>query len=409
MNLIIYIVLFLNVVTSTLYQPLKVSLILLALVASIFQLKSNTLLRLTFAKTLILIIVLILLPSFTAALIGFLNNNPGVLPMMPAFLVWPLLFSFLVFNRSHSLPFLDKLRTVLEYSAVIIYIITIILFASSTLPALSDLKSALLGLGLRSTVFASESIEFSSPFVGSLIFLCPYFLACYVLQQTEQKKKSENKYLLQFLFSCVALFFSGKRGFIVSFVLQLPYLLYFISSCQGSASYYKKLRPILLVSMMLFALFAFLDASTVSTAIDYFVLGFDDSGSYSASFTRLKQFQELLNLSAEYPLFGAGLGAIIPSKIHAAQPWAVELQYLGLLFHTGLFGIICYLASFTLFFSKVFAVSRTNPLARTSLFPLSCGLLAIIIANSTNPYMFKFDAMWFVFLPFAFLNYFCTI
>ena len=72
----------------------------------------------------------------------------------------------------------------------------------------------------------------------------------------------------------------------------------------------------------------------------------------------------------------------------------------------GLVGILVYGSAVICLFARGIAVTRQQPEAAIILIPLLSGLFCFLIANATNPYLEKFDHMWVLFLPVAFLNAF---
>lgn len=125
-------------------------------------------------------------------------------------------------------------------------------------------------------------------------------------------------------------------------------------------------------------------------------------GDASAEF-RGNQLIELLNGWTKKPIFGSGYGATI--TFLGQEYSSFELSYVATLYHTGLIGFTLYLLLFIWLFLNCFKlISETEPIS-IWLFPISIALFCFMIANATNPYLQKFDYMWVIFLPLAFINY----
>jgi len=126
--------------------------------------------------------------------------------------------------------------------------------------------------------------------------------------------------------------------------------------------------------------------------------------SNEAAYDRRLQFDALLAEWHESPLIGHGHGAAGAVMRDPEQPWAYELSYLALLFHTGLIGLAVYsIAVIWLVMSALKIVRHEQKLALV----VGCmvvGLYAFLIANATNPYLAKFDYLWTIFVLAAAVN-----
>ena len=102
---------------------------------------------------------------------------------------------------------------------------------------------------------------------------------------------------------------------------------------------------------------------------------------------------------------GAGLGATVSLRRSVDQPWAYELVYVDLLFQTGVVGLLVYTAGVGwIYWQCIKSMRRTRDLI-PRLLPVLAGTTGFLIANATDPYLAKFDYIWVLFLPIAYLNY----
>jgi O-antigen ligase len=109
------------------------------------------------------------------------------------------------------------------------------------------------------------------------------------------------------------------------------------------------------------------------------------------------------------PLIGQGLGASADSVVRSEeQPWAYELSYVALLFQVGLLGFIIYSSAVLWIFYAGLKIVRLRPDAAQIILPLLAGLAGLLLVNITNPYLFKFDYLWTIFLPVAAINAYRT-
>lgn len=137
---------------------------------------------------------------------------------------------------------------------------------------------------------------------------------------------------------------------------------------------------------------------------DQFLRAFDFSGEQAAGL-RSQQLSALIAGWIESPIVGQGLGATEKAIIRSPDmPWAYELSYAALLFHSGLLGVFVYSLAVLWVFYAGLRIVRHKPEAAQVVLPLIAGLAGFLIVNATNPYLSKFDFLWTIFLPVAAIN-----
>jgi hypothetical protein len=125
----------------------------------------------------------------------------------------------------------------------------------------------------------------------------------------------------------------------------------------------------------------------------------------AVAMSRRDMFFGLINGWLEQPLFGSGHGASVRGVIRAVDtPWAYELSYVALLYHTGVVGFVAYSAGPFWTFVKSRQIVRTGWPESPYLVATLVGTACFLLANATNPYLEKYDSIWIVFLPIAFIN-----
>jgi hypothetical protein len=135
-----------------------------------------------------------------------------------------------------------------------------------------------------------------------------------------------------------------------------------------------------------------------------FLRGFDFQHDVSAT-ARSSQLSVLLTEWAGTPLLGAGHGASAVGSIRSVEmPWAYELSYAALLFHTGLVGFIVYSAAVLWIYGMGARIVRGGGARAHYMLAVLVGLSCFLIGNATNPYLEKYDLLWVIFLPVALIN-----
>jgi hypothetical protein len=143
--------------------------------------------------------------------------------------------------------------------------------------------------------------------------------------------------------------------------------------------------------------------------------GFDVTSTEPGPSTRVDQFHYLIAGWEQSPLFGSGYGAVVPGfrprpdvllgiRLGITQPWSYELSYIALLYHTGLCGLGLYAAGVVWIFFTGWRIIRSGHPLALRLIPVLVGTACFLIANATNPYLEKYDYMWVIFLPLAYVN-----
>jgi len=144
---------------------------------------------------------------------------------------------------------------------------------------------------------------------------------------------------------------------------------------------------------------------SLATVWRMFLLGFDFARDVSAT-ARSNQLVALMTEWANSPLLGAGHGASAAGSVRSVdQPWAYELSYAALLFHTGLVGFIAYASAVVWLYAEGIRVIRDGGARASYMLAVLVGLTCFLIGDATNPYLEKYDLMWVIFLPVALINH----
>ena len=127
--------------------------------------------------------------------------------------------------------------------------------------------------------------------------------------------------------------------------------------------------------------------------------------------SRRDQFVALVGGWLEQPVFGSGHGAPAPGVIRSIEtPWAYELTYVALLYHAGIVGVVAYGSGLLWMFITARRIAATGWSQAPYLISTLVGLSSFLLANATNPYLEKYDSIWVLFMPVAFINvWFATL
>ena len=264
---------------------------------------------------------------------------------------------------------------------------------------------------LRSGFYPGH-VELQFPGMNSLSFLVPFALAALVNRPAGQSI-SRLKLTVVLVSSLCIVILSGRRALQLVTILS-PVLLLLFGSFQPSPQRAAMRRSLLWATA---ALLMLLGASVALVGPVYgitfqglgerFSEGFDFSASNvsDSSTGRVEQYFALTEGWREHPFLGAGIGATAHgSQRSDTQPWAYELYYLVVLFSTGLLGFSAYVAGVVWIYFQGIRMIRYGGLWARFMLPLLSGMSGFLISAGTNPYLLKFDGIWVIFLPLAFIN-----
>lgn len=103
---------------------------------------------------------------------------------------------------------------------------------------------------------------------------------------------------------------------------------------------------------------------------------------------RIEQTERLWAGFLESPVFGHGIGAVIPGYARSeARPWNFEMQYNMLLFQVGVVGALLLAASVVLVAWAAVRVVTRRVEARPAVFTTAAAALAVLAANALNGFL----------------------
>lgn len=340
-------------------------------------------------------------------LIGVINNTPGALRVSTVYVLWPLIFTVLISGVSTD-KMLSNLTKILIISliAIGIYDLSYILYAYGWLP-----KFLYISIDQGQAIgFYLGFVEFRLFNISSLLFLVPFCIAALFVWSDNPDMPISRKWLwISFILGMLLVFLSGRRA-LLGVVAISPFITlifkYFLPRKDSKLNRKKLIRTFVGLILILFGIYIYLYffyGFNLQSLIKMFLEGFDFQHSGGA-IARKAQFYALLEGWSKYPLFGAGHGAGVSYLRSTKQPWSYELYYVVLLYQTGLIGFLAYSSGLIWMFWKGIRIIRSGHSLGVHILPVLVGTACFLVGNATNPYLGKFDYMWVIFLPLAFVN-----
>ena len=401
-----YILFFLMLFVPTRYQPVKA--ILLALVLSIIL--TSILMhdgKIQIHKTVLMWTVFYLALGFFWISLGFIREAPGALRVSTVYLLWPVAYTALVAGISNEKILRTIIRALVFISiAIEIYSASYILHSAGLLP---DFLYIDIDQG-QAIGFYSGHVEYRLFSIDSLLFLVPFLVAALLTWPKNSDMPVSRRWLwCAFVLGIILVLLSGRRALLlivaISPVISLA-LRHFLPGRVGIRNKKLVIRVFtgcaVMLPVIIFGLSSVFDFN-MRSVWEMFSEGFDFTGDISA-LIRHDQFFALVDGWIQYPLFGAGHGAAVEFKRSLEMPWAYELFYVALLYKTGLIGFVLYASGVVWIFWMGVRMIRLGHALGIQILPVLTGTACFLIGNATNPYLGKYDYIWVIFLPVAFIN-----
>jgi hypothetical protein len=247
--------------------------------------------------------------------------------------------------------------------------------------------------------------------ISGLVFLVPYVVASLVVTPPDAPGALRRRWLwLAFVLGVVGTLLAGRKALLLTVmatplvVVALRQLLPAAERARSARSYR---RFVIAAGVLLAAMLVYLPATGRFDWGEFAAMirsGFDVEGDVGAS-ERYQQARALVTAWAAHPILGWGWGHGAPDFLRSEdRPWEYELQYVLLLFSTGVVGWLLYAAGVVWVYWTGGRVIRSGGPHATYMVAALTGLTAILFANGTNPYLVSAGNMWMVFLPIAIIN-----
>lgn len=401
-----YVLFFMMLFVPTVYQPIK-GVLLAATVGTILLRALGT------GRIALHPLVVALTCVFTAVGLFFLARgtiagNPGAIRMSTVYVLWPMVYVVLVAGAADPIA-LRRIFRLMVWATILIslYSVHYVLWELGVWPDSLYLR---LDLGHGFSDYGG-ALEFNLYSISSLIFLVPFLMAAALyLPRGEVPVRRLTLWGALALGMLTALL-TGRRGLLVA--LPMGPIVGFVLWMNQPGRVRRLSRRTLVRSVaagvaLLVGLIVYLDVAhglTVRALVAMVATGFDFAWDPIAR-QRADQLAALQEGWLESPWFGTGHGAPAPGVIRSEEmPWAYELAYMALLMHVGLVGVAIYGAGVGWIYAMGMRSIRSGARGSLLVLPMLSGTSAFLVANATNPYLEKYDYLWVLFLPLAYINY----
>ncbi|PWS28189.1 hypothetical protein DHW03_11610 [Pedobacter yonginense] len=335
---------------------------------------------------------------------GYANQNPGAVAVTTVFIFWPILYLYFIgFNVEKEQIY--PLLKCLFYGGItsMIFIAALILWTLGFIPF--DLS--LIAKAQDFSVYWGDSVEINAINLATIMYVLVFSLSFLIFPKDYNYKKIVSKKVVVFtlLLAFIIVLLSARRGFWVVAIVA-PVYIYIVYRLAGVKIRLKKY----IIPIFAFLMLGLLSLTIFSLNNENFITEFSSSFEFDnpqveSNYLRLEQYNALVKGWEKSPIIGVGLGGAAEGSVRDTEsPWAYELSYLALLFHTGIIGVLVYSMSVLWIIYKAIKLARMNKLYATILLPQITALIAFLLINASNPYLGKFDYLWTIFLPIASIN-----
>ncbi len=343
-------------------------------------------------QEILLFYLLIAFGGIVWCMVGYYNEGDpvGISDAFRLRVIWSGLF-FLIFCSFHATLRDREIHRAIYLAVLLVAAVNLVgvIDGSYSLGLFSeDFKEEMfLRFGFKSGFSRLNSIN-----IATMLFAVPYLLAYMFF----------SKRLSWGTVACLGVglalsVFSGRRALWLCIALS-PFVITVVALL---LSRWRTVRRAILLQAVfgVVGLGAFLlvasTAETVAPVREFMLQAFSEEDERSI------QLGYLMAGHSEFPLMGSGFGVGAGYVRSETAPWTYELTYVQMLFNLGWVGTTYVVAVFAAFTGLAVRILRTQLRGEVVKPSLLVGLLTIIMAANSNPYMGSFDFLFYLgFLPF---------
>lgn len=348
--------------------------------------------KISYNKKYLLLTLVIAVYGLICYINGIINGNLGANDEFKLFIMWPAVGYILAFSNWSD----AQIKVVAKcFHLIILYAMAHTLFSMIDIflngsARLNDVYEYIIGRDYFMLGINDGRTDINVSNINFLIFTSLYMVAMIINNAAEKIKTSWVQHITHFGLLLIMMM-SGRRAW---------YIAYLVTMIISSIFFYRS-RLLLILSKLPIAIVAFFillySAELFGIELQAIILdigeGFEFDSAYSAVL-RKEQYIAMLSEFYKSPILGHGLGYVAVASIrNAAQPWQYELSYLKILMCNGLIGFLLYAFSIGYVLYKLLERKEYSFIV----FPV----LGYLLCNATNPYLYKFDDLYVIFLPLA--------
>ena len=355
---------------------------------------------------------IIFINSFIFTSFGFLASRPGAEEFLFLETIFPLIYLAIFFtgHRDTVIKILNLCFTISTFIIGVLFLIQVFGFGEGNdiLSILGD-SSELQGVATNSDGQVTGLRFMPLYSLSYLTSISLHNLANSInnfFSETQSKNVITEKLLIiihffNFSTTLFCIILSGRQGLILGFIgslLLITAAQIVVSTTWKSKSinYIKQGRKhirLILGTILFFVVLVLLVNNIVAfVKIDYeYIQNF--TAKNGGDMERIGQLASLVDSWSNSPIIGHGNGSTVSVVRDAARPWRYELSYMMRLNNMGLLGITIYFFGVSLIcislaknFYKTGKIVYMSSLA---------GLLSLLIADGTNPYMVRFTVLYY--------------
>lgn len=348
---------------------------------------------------------------------GLVNGAPGAIPMLTVYLLWPIVYCFLI-GALTKWEHIEALLRVMNLGLISVSAYSAI-FILNNVGVWPDSLYVELDQG-QAIGFYEGFIQFNLYSVASLIFLTPFFVAALMNSRASGFPVRMVWLTISVTMGSIVSILSGRKALWVVLIIT-PFLVWLFKKFQPTLPNRRTASawvPLSVVWVLMVVgtgyFFTAVDVTfDIENILGEILGGFDFTGAAggvqgsggAGGIERGEQLPALIEGWLNSPIFGNGLGAHASVIRSDVQPWAYELAYIAMLFHTGIVGVAIIASMLAWIYWRGLRILKEGGKLSAIMSPTLVGLTCFLIANATNPYLFKFDYMWVLFWPLALINF----
>ena len=348
--------------------------------------------------------------SSLSVLWGLVNDAHGAIAVSTVYIIWPILYIYYIGFVKTAENYVVFVKILLV--GIFISALSGVLFVSSgffpsieILKPYFDLLDGSLGL-------YESSIAYTLSNMSTVIYGLSFTIGLSMLGFRTSIHFSWKWRIFGWIVLLISFFvmiISGRKAFILVGLVAVPLSLILMHISGVAILKFKLFVKVLVFGICVVfggaLIFPLVFGVDLSSIFENFLTGFDFGNINNISASRRgEQFNALIEEWKISPFIGSGHGSNARGSPGDVLPWAYELQYIALLFQTGILGMLVYGSSVVWLMYQMIRLSRKYADLAILMFPSLIGLVCFLIANATNPYLSKFDCLWVIFLPVGLVN-----